>query len=109
MEKNKGIQKMAERVVEGYNAIHDKDYQKGKKLLEPLAPLLHQAERPNVTFLCYLSIALIGSKDIDAFLSTYEELQRHKPNNKKELALKDRVDEMFHELMESLQSNNNNG
>ncbi|MBU9721804.1 MULTISPECIES: hypothetical protein [Bacillaceae] len=107
MSNNKAIQKMADRVVEGYNAIHDKDYQKAKKLLDPIAPLFHQEDRPNVTFLSYLAIAQVGSKDIDSFLQTYEELQKHEPKNNKEQSLKKRVEEMFQELMNSIQDNLN--
>ncbi|MDG5789154.1 hypothetical protein QA612_16980 [Evansella sp. AB-P1] len=101
-EENKAIEKMAKRVLDGYEAIHNKDFQKGKQLLEPLRSLLHQDDRPNVTFLAYLAISQIGSKDVDNFLNTYEELKRNKPKNDKEKALQTRVDEMFHELMEAL-------
>lgn len=100
---NKAINKMAQRVLEGYEAIHRKDYSRAKQLLEPISPLLHQEDKPNITFLCYLAIAQIGMKDIEAFLTTYEEIQKHGAKNNKEQALKDRVEEMFHELMRSFQ------
>ncbi|MDQ0255419.1 aspartate-semialdehyde dehydrogenase [Evansella vedderi] len=100
---NKAINKMAQRVIEGYEAVHNKDFQRAKQLLEPISPLLHQEDKPNITFLCYLAISQIGSKDIDPFLDTYEELQKYEIKNNKEQALKDRVEEMFHELMSAFQ------
>lgn len=99
---NKGIKKMADRVLEGYEAVHQKKYARGKQLLEPIAPLIHQEERPNVTFLCYLAIAQIGSKDLEQFLTTFEEIQKYDGKNDKEKALKYRVEEMFHEMMKTL-------
>ncbi|WP_078595293.1 hypothetical protein [Evansella clarkii] len=105
-EKNKAVQKMAQRVLEGYDAVHKREYQNAKKLLEPLRNFLHQETKPNVIFLSYLAIAQIGSKDVDEFLNTYEELQKFEPKNEKEAAIKKRVDEMFEELMSSIEKNN---
>ncbi|MFA9555829.1 hypothetical protein ACERII_00780 [Evansella sp. AB-rgal1] len=104
-EQNKAIHKMAQRVMDGYEAVHNKQYDKGKQLLEPLLSFLHQEEKPNVTLLCYVAISQIGSKDIDNFLKTFEELQKHEPKNNKEAALKERVEKMFEELMGSLSDN----
>lgn len=101
-EQSKAIKKLADRIVKGYEMIHQKNYQEAKELLEPLVPLFHQEDKPNVTLLCYVSIAQIGTKDIDAFLKTYEELKKQSPKTKKEEALITRVDEMFHELMETI-------
>ncbi|MCD8510198.1 MAG: hypothetical protein LRY73_10220 [Bacillus sp. (in: Bacteria)] len=93
---------MAERVLEGYDAVHNKNFGRGKQLLEPIAPLIHQEERPNLTFLCYLAMAQIGSQDIEQFLTTFEEIQKYDPKNSKEKALKDRVEEMFTEVVNTL-------
>ena len=106
-EKNKAVEKMAQRVLEGYDSIHNRDYHKGKKMLEPLKVFMHREERPNVTFLSYLAIAQIGCKDVENFLETYEELQKNPPANKKEEDIKTRVDEMFQELMETLNDKKN--
>ncbi|ADU31175.1 hypothetical protein [Evansella cellulosilytica] len=102
MPQNKAIKKMADRVVEGYEAIHQKNYGRAKQLLEPLRELLHQEDRPNITFLSYLAIAQIGTKDIENFLETFEELEKYDAKNVKEEKLKTRVAELFQELMESL-------
>ncbi|WP_257009878.1 hypothetical protein [Evansella halocellulosilytica] len=101
-ERPKALEKMAKRVIEGYEAVHNKQYDEARETLEPILPFLHQEERPNVKFLSYLAIAQIGSKKIDEFLQTYEELQKFNGKNEKEERLKSRVDELFVELMESL-------
>ncbi|SDZ01269.1 hypothetical protein SAMN05421736_10578 [Evansella caseinilytica] len=99
---NEAVKKMAQRVIRGYEMIHEKNYLKAKQLLEPIAPFLHQEDRPNITFLAYLAIGQIGSKDMDGFLQTYEELQKYKPGTKAETKLKNRVDDMFSEMLQSL-------
>ncbi|WP_416151267.1 hypothetical protein ACM26V_09960 [Salipaludibacillus sp. HK11] len=104
-EQPKAIRKMADRIVKGYEAIHQKNYQEAKELLEPLVPLFHQEEKPNVTLLSYVSIAQIATKDIDSFLSTYEELKKYNPVTDKEISLVKRVDEMFQELMAAIEIN----
>lgn len=104
-EQSKAIRKMADRIVKGYEAIHQKNYQEAKELLEPLVPLFHQDEKPNVTLLAYVSIAQIATKDIDSFLKTYEELKKFESTSEKEAALVQRVDEMFHELMGAIEVN----
>ncbi|UCZ51971.1 hypothetical protein LGQ02_14065 [Bacillus shivajii] len=101
-ERPKALEKMAKRVIEGYEAVHEKKYDKARETLEPIKPFLHQEEQPNVKFLSYLAIAQIGSKAIDDFLKTYEELQTFKGKNDQEEKLKARVDEMFVELMEAM-------
>ncbi|PYZ93527.1 hypothetical protein CR194_10180 [Salipaludibacillus keqinensis] len=103
-EQSIAIKKMADRIVKGYEAVHKKNYQEAKELLEPLVPLFHQEEKPNVTLLCYVSIAQIATRDIDAYLGTYEELKKHEPKTDKEAALVKRVDEMFEELMKAIDS-----
>ncbi|SER94628.1 hypothetical protein [Salipaludibacillus aurantiacus] len=101
-QQSKAVKKMADRIVKGYEAVHSKNYQEAKELLEPLVPLFHQEEKPNVTLLCYTSIAQLGSKDIDSFLQTYEELKNYTPSKKGEKDLVKRVDEMFEELMHAI-------
>src|SRR5690554_222823 len=101
-DKNKAVEKMAQRVLNGYEAVHDKNYSKAKQLLEPLSSFMHREDRPNLTFIAYLALAQIGSKDIEGFLSSYEELQRLLPKNDKEEQLKVRVDELFNELMDAM-------
>ncbi|MBM7096248.1 MULTISPECIES: hypothetical protein [Alteribacter] len=101
-EANKALKSMADRVVNGYKAVHRKDFQEAKELLEPLKPLLHQEDKPNVTFLVHLSMAQIGTQSVEDFLATYEELQQCEPKNEEEAKLKKRVDETFEELMKSL-------
>ena len=101
-EKNKAVEKLAKRVLQGYEAVGNKDYTKAKQLLEPIRSFFHQEDRPNLTFLAYLAIAKIGSKDIEGFLSTYDELEKIAPKNKKEEKLKVREDELFNELMEAM-------
>lgn len=100
--KNKAVEKMAKRIVNGYHAVHEKNYVLAKQLLEPLKDIMHTTERPNLSFLAYLTMAQIGSKDIDNFLLTYEEMQNFSPKNEKERQLKARVDELFIELMEAV-------
>ncbi|UTR15370.1 hypothetical protein MM221_01895 [Salipaludibacillus sp. LMS25] len=102
---SKAIRKMADRIVKGYQAVHEKNYQEAKELLEPLLPLFHHEEKPNITLLSYTCIAQIGSKDIDAFLKSYEELKTFKPVTEKETALVQRVDDMFEELMSAINVN----
>jgi len=104
-EPSKAIRKMADRIVKGYEAIHEKNYQEAKELLEPLVPLFHQEEKPNVSLLAYVSIAQIATKDIEPFLKTYEELKKFDCKTDKESALVKRVDEMFEELMRTLDAN----
>lgn len=101
-DQRKAVEKMANRVLRGYAAVHEKNYDKAKQLLQPLKDFMHAEDRPNVAFLAYLTIAQIGSKDIDNFLLTYEELQKFPPKNEKEEQLKKRVDDLFFELMEVL-------
>ncbi|WP_280769274.1 hypothetical protein [Salipaludibacillus daqingensis] len=103
-EQSKAIRKMADRIVKGYEAVHQKQYQEAKELLEPLLPLFHQEEKPNVTLLAYVSISQIATKDIDSFLQTYEELKKYDPESAKEAALVKRVDEMFEELMGAVEA-----
>jgi hypothetical protein len=104
-EQSKAIRKMADRIVKGYEAVHQKNYQEGKELLEPLVPLFHQEDKPNVILLAYVSIAQIATKDIEVFLKTYEELKKYDSKTDKEAALINRVDEMFHELMGTIEAN----
>ncbi|WP_096435753.1 hypothetical protein [Alteribacter populi] len=107
-EQNKALKSMADRVVNGYKAVHRKEFQEAIELLEPLKPMLHQPEKPNVTFLVHLSMAQIGTKDIEGFLSTYEELQGYEPKNDEEKKLKERVDGAFEELMKTMADQSEN-
>lgn len=106
-QQNPAMKKMADRMVNGYKAVHNREYEKGKEELEPLMPMFHSEDNPNVKLLAYVSIAQLGTKDIDAFLSTYEELNKCTPNKVEEQKLKQRVDDMFDTLMESLNDENN--
>ncbi|WP_246056146.1 hypothetical protein [Alteribacter natronophilus] len=101
-EQNKALKSMADRVVKGYKAVHSKDFEEAKELLEPLKPLLHQDDKPNVTFLVHLAMAQIGTAKVEDFLATYEELQQYEPKNEEEAKLKSRVDEAFEELMKTM-------
>ncbi|PYZ97448.1 hypothetical protein CR205_02290 [Alteribacter lacisalsi] len=101
-EQNKALKSMAERVVKGYKAVHARDFQEAKELLEPLKPLLHQDDKPNVTFLVHLAMAQIGTASVEDFLATYEDIQKHEPKNEDEVKLKGRVDAAFEELMKSM-------
>ncbi|GEL06769.1 hypothetical protein [Salisediminibacterium halotolerans] len=106
-QQNEAMKKMANRMIKGFNAVHDRDYEKGKEELEPLMPMFHSEDSPNVKLLAYISIAQLGTKDIDAFLATYEELNKFDPEKEEDKKLKKRVDEMFETLMESLNDENN--
>jgi hypothetical protein len=96
------MNKMAQRVINGYEAVHNKDYAKAKQLLEPLVPMLHSESKPNIKLLSYTAIAQIGTKDIETFLETCEELKKFEPADAREEALVQRVDEMFVVLMDTL-------
>lgn len=98
----KAMRKFAERMLKGYEAVHERDYQEALENLEPLVPLFHQEEKPNIKLLSYVAMAQLGARKVDEFLSTCEELAKYEPNTKQEEQLKKRVDEMFDELMQVL-------
>lgn len=101
-DQEKAMRKFAERMVKGYEAVHERDYQEALENLEPLVPLFHQEDKPNVKLLSYVAMAQLGAKKVDEFLSTCEELSKHEPKTKQEEQLKNRVDDMFDELMQVL-------
>lgn len=103
-EQNKeAMTKLAKRVVEGYEEVHQKNYARAQQLLEPLVPMLHSETKPNIKLLAYSAIAQIGNKDVDHFLQTYEILKQQEPKTEQEETLVKRVDEMFETLMETLE------
>lgn len=103
MPQNKdAMTKLAKRVVEGYEEVHNKNYERAQQLLEPLVPMLHSETKPNIKLLAYSAIAQIGAKDIDHFLQTYEVIKLQEPETEQEKALVQRVEEMFETLMESM-------
>lgn len=106
-EQEKAMRKFAERMTAGYQAVHQRDYQEAIESLEPLVPLFHQEDNPNLKLLCYVAIAQIGAKKTERFLETCEELAKYPPSTEQEKALKKRVDEMFDELMNLLNEDDN--
>ncbi|SDN18753.1 hypothetical protein [Alkalicoccus daliensis] len=103
MSQNKeAMTKLAKRVVEGYEEVHNKNYARAQQLLEPLVPMLHSETKPNIKLLAYSAIAQIGAKDVDHFLQTYEMIKLQKPSTSQEKALIKRVDELFETLMETM-------
>ncbi|CAM3829235.1 hypothetical protein [Alkalicoccus chagannorensis] len=103
----KAVNKLAQRVLDGYEAVHQKEYSRARQLLEPMVPMLHTENKPNAKLLCYTAIAQIGDKDAEAFLSTMEHLKPLTPKDNQEKKLIERVDEMFQELMETLEDDGN--
>ncbi|QKS71778.1 hypothetical protein FLK61_34455 [Paenalkalicoccus suaedae] len=102
-EQVQAMQQLAKRVVKGYKEVHNKNYSEARKYLEPLVSMLHSETKPNVKLLSYTAIAQIGDRDIEGFLATYEELKRFDAETEEQVKLKERVDEMFTELMTVLQ------
>ncbi|TVP86427.1 MAG: hypothetical protein EA344_03605 [Alkalicoccus sp.] len=103
MSQNKqAMNKLAQRVISGYEAVHAKDYAKAKQLLDPLVPMLHSETKPNIKLLSYSAIAQLGTKDVENFLETCEELKKYEPADDQEAALVQRVDDMFVMLMDTL-------
>ncbi|WP_181186285.1 hypothetical protein [Alkalicoccus urumqiensis] len=102
MSQEKAMNKMAGRVLDGYSSVKEGEFSKARQLLEPMVPMLHREEKPNIQLLSYTAIAQIGDKDVEAFLNTCETLRPLTPQTKKEEALKQRVDDMFVELMDVL-------
>lgn len=101
-DQEKAMRKFAERMKAGYQAVHQRNYQEALENLEPLVSLFHQEDKPNIKLLCYVAIAQIGAKKTERFLETCEELSKYPPSTEQEIALKQRVDEMFDELMSLL-------
>lgn len=101
-ENKEAMTKLAQRVVEGYEEVHQKNYARAQQLLEPLVPMLHSETKPNVKLLAYSAIAQIGNKDVEHFLQTYEVLKLQNAQTDQEKALVKRVDDMFETLMDTL-------
>ncbi|MFC4735328.1 hypothetical protein ACFO4L_01905 [Bacillus daqingensis] len=107
-ENRQAMEKLARRVTDGYEAVHEKNYARARQLLEPLVPMLHNESKPNVKLLAYTAIAQIGDRQVEAFLETYEQLKAQTPGDEREQALVTRVDDMFTVLMESVAEEENN-
>ncbi|WP_246238155.1 hypothetical protein [Alkalicoccus luteus] len=107
-ENRQAMEKLARRVTDGYEAVHEKKYSRARQLLEPLVPMLHSESKPNVKLLAYTAIAQIGDRQVEPFLETYEELKAQTPEDEREQALVTRVDEMFTVLMESVAEEQDN-
>ncbi|MBB5174825.1 hypothetical protein [Texcoconibacillus texcoconensis] len=98
------LRELAQKLTTGYKKVQEGNYEQGKEILEPLMPIFHRSDQPNMTLLVHYGFAQVGTGNVEGFLETYAEVKEISPANKREAQLKDQAKSLVNEVLEHIHS-----